>query len=142
MNKSVLHFARSLLLVGITASALSAAPAGPTAEPQAATGSSAPRFTLLLSSGPGQQVNIEKGQDQTVSAVSAQSIGPIDPYVIAGGGGTSTGSNFVLDGTIGQTASGSLMSGATYTVTGGFWNAVSNATVVVVKKRRGQITSQ
>ena len=40
--------------------------------------------------------------------------------VIAGGGGTSTGSNYSVSGTIGQAAAGHL-SGGSYTIDGGFW---------------------
>jgi hypothetical protein len=45
-------------------------------------------------------------------------------YTIAGGGGTSTGGNFALSGTIGQHATAS-MSGGTYSLTGGFWSILS-----------------
>ncbi len=43
--------------------------------------------------------------------------------VIAGGGGqSSTGGAFSLDGTIGQAAAGGAMSGSSFAVTSGFWN--------------------
>ena len=41
--------------------------------------------------------------------------------VIAGGGGTSTGGNLQLDGTVGQPAAGTQMSSGQYSVAGGFW---------------------
>ena len=41
-------------------------------------------------------------------------------YKIAGGGGTSTGSNYSLSGTIGQPDAGH-MAGGNYTIDGGFW---------------------
>jgi hypothetical protein len=44
--------------------------------------------------------------------------------VIAGGGGTSTGSNYTLSGTIGQASAGP-MSGGSYTLQGGFWGIYS-----------------
>ncbi len=46
----------------------------------------------------------------------------IDWFAIAGGGGTSTGSVFSVNGTIGQpAATGSPMTGGNYSLTGGFW---------------------
>ncbi len=41
--------------------------------------------------------------------------------VVAGGGGTSTGSVYSVSGTIGQPDAGSAMSGGNYSVTAGFW---------------------
>src|SRR5687767_2565664 len=51
-------------------------------------------------------------------AVQAQSYS-VDWYKIAGGGGTSSGGNFTLSGTIGQHDAG-RMSGGNYTLEGGF----------------------
>lgn len=51
----------------------------------------------------------------------------IDWYKIAGGGGTSTGGVYSINGTIGQhdaTANGAL-TGGNYSLTGGFWALVS-----------------
>jgi len=45
----------------------------------------------------------------------------IDWYKIAGGGGTSTGGVFTVNGTIGQPDASGAMSGGSYSVTGGFW---------------------
>lgn len=49
-------------------------------------------------------------------------------YKIAGGGGTSSGTNgssvYSLSGTIGQQDASSAMSGRSYSVTGGFWSLV------------------
>ena len=43
-------------------------------------------------------------------------------YTIDGGGGTSTGGDFSLTGTIGQTdASVEIATGSVYTLAGGFW---------------------
>jgi hypothetical protein len=44
----------------------------------------------------------------------------IDWYTIDGGGGTSSGGNYTLSGTIGQPDAGTL-SGGSYTLEGGFW---------------------
>jgi len=48
----------------------------------------------------------------------------IDWYTIAGGGGTSSGGNFAVSGTIGQPAAGT-MSGGNFSLTGGFWSLIS-----------------
>jgi hypothetical protein len=51
----------------------------------------------------------------------------ITSYVIAGGGGASTGGGFTLHGTIGQhDASLKPMTGGAFTLTGGFWARVSS----------------
>jgi hypothetical protein len=49
----------------------------------------------------------------------------IDWYKIAGGGGTSTGGTYQVNGTIGQPDAGGAMSGGNYSVTGGFWSVIS-----------------
>ncbi len=41
--------------------------------------------------------------------------------VVAAGGDTSTGSGYTLMGTIGQSDAGALMTGAGYSLAGGFW---------------------
>ena len=53
----------------------------------------------------------------------AQSLA-IDWSTIAGGGGTSAGDSFLLNGTIGQTGVGAT-SGGVFTVGGGFWPGVT-----------------
>jgi hypothetical protein len=45
-------------------------------------------------------------------------------YTIAGGGGTSSGGNYTVSGTIGQPATGT-MSGGNYSLTGGFWSLIA-----------------
>ncbi len=56
--------------------------------------------------------------------VYAQSGGvyQIEKSVIAGGGETSVGGQYSLTGTIGQAAAGTISSGGTYRVFGGFWH--------------------
>lgn len=49
----------------------------------------------------------------------------INWYKIAGGGGTSSGGNYTLSGTIGQHDAGGPMTGPGYSITGGFWAVVS-----------------
>src|SRR5262245_11150321 len=90
-----------------------------------------------------QQASPEKGrEDAKPNNTAPQGVGvSIDSSVIASGGGTSTGSQFTLQGTIGQPAVVPQISGSNYTLSSGFWNAVSGTTVVI-KKRGGQITSQ
>jgi hypothetical protein len=58
-----------------------------------------------------------------VSSARAQNYS-IDWYTIAGGGGTSSGGNYSLSGTIGQPAT-ATMSGGNYSLTGGFWSIIS-----------------
>jgi hypothetical protein len=48
----------------------------------------------------------------------------IDWYTIDGGGGTSTSAVYTVSGTIGQPDAGS-MSGGNFSLTGGFWSAIS-----------------
>ena len=43
---------------------------------------------------------------------------------IDGGGGTSSGGTYLLDGTIGQFDAG-VMSGGAYTLSGGFWGSLN-----------------
>jgi hypothetical protein len=45
-------------------------------------------------------------------------------YTIAGGAAVSTGGSYSLGGTIGQSDAGSV-SGASYTIAGGFWGGVA-----------------
>jgi hypothetical protein len=75
-------------------------------------------------------LGISLGQAANVPHIAlAQSGGGYDLTwnVIAGGGGTSTSANGVysLSGTIGQADAGPL-SGAPYTLNGGFWNDALN----------------
>ena len=49
----------------------------------------------------------------------------IDWYKVAGGGGTSTGGTYQVNGTIGQPDAGVPMAGGNYSVTGGFWSLIS-----------------
>lgn len=56
---------------------------------------------------------------------SSAQIFSINWYKIAGGGGSSTNSQFTLSGTIGQAEAGGPMSGGNYSVSGGFWTISS-----------------
>ena len=49
----------------------------------------------------------------------------IDWYNVAGGGGTSTGGNYGVSGTIGQHDAAGPMTGGNYSLTGGFWALIS-----------------
>ena len=44
-------------------------------------------------------------------------------FKIAGGGGTSSGGNYTLSGTIGQADAGGTLKGGTFALAGGFWAA-------------------
>ena len=44
---------------------------------------------------------------------------------IAGGGGSSSGGIYSLNGTIGQAEAGPAMTGGTYALTGGFWSMIA-----------------
>ena len=59
-----------------------------------------------------------------LNGASAQTYS-IDWYKIAGGGGTSTGGQYVVSGTIGQHDAGGPMTGGNYSLTGGFWSLVA-----------------
>lgn len=56
----------------------------------------------------------------TASTTHAQPY-EIERYVIAGGGGTSSGGSFSVSGTIGQHDAGQPMAGGNFELTGGFW---------------------
>jgi hypothetical protein len=43
-------------------------------------------------------------------------------WTVDGGGGSSSGSGYTLNGTIGQPDAGTLASGGGYTLAGGFWH--------------------
>jgi hypothetical protein len=58
-----------------------------------------------------------------ISTLSAQPFS-IDWHAVAGGGGTSSGGDYTLSGTIGQAESGSTLSGGPYTLQGGFWAGI------------------
>lgn len=51
----------------------------------------------------------------------------IDWFTTDGGGGVSSGGGYVLSGTVGQHNAGEVLSGGTFTLTGGFWAGVSAA---------------
>lgn len=58
-------------------------------------------------------------------AARAQSANYSIPWhTIAGGGGTSSGGNYTVSGTIGQHAT-ATMSGGAYSLTGGFWSIIA-----------------
>jgi hypothetical protein len=53
----------------------------------------------------------------------------IDWYKVAGGGGTSTGTNgaiiYSVSGTVGQQDASTAMNGGNYSLTGGFWSLIA-----------------
>jgi hypothetical protein len=46
----------------------------------------------------------------------------VEQSVIAGGGGTSGGGSFTVEGTVGQSAAGTISSGGNFSNRGGFWS--------------------
>lgn len=58
------------------------------------------------------------------TTASAQSYS-INWHKIAGGGGTSSGGQYTLSGTIGQPDASLAMTGGNYSLTGGFWAMIS-----------------
>jgi hypothetical protein len=64
-----------------------------------------------------------------VPALSQAQSYSIDWYKIAGGGGTSTGTNdgnvYSVSGTIGQQDASTAMTGGPYSLTGGFWSLIA-----------------
>ena len=58
-------------------------------------------------------------------AVAATNAGyTLDWFTVDGGGGTATGGNYSVNGTIGQPDAGTLTGGG-YTVQGGFWGGLA-----------------
>jgi hypothetical protein len=57
-------------------------------------------------------------------SASAQSYS-IDWFKIAGGGGTSTGATYQVSSTIGQPDASGVMTGGSYSLTGGFWSLIA-----------------
>jgi hypothetical protein len=51
----------------------------------------------------------------------------IDWWTVDGGGAESTGGNYVLNGTIGQSDASLALTGGFYTVQGGFWDVALSA---------------
>jgi hypothetical protein len=49
----------------------------------------------------------------------------INWYKVAGGGGTSSGGNYSISGTIGQPDASGAMTGGGYSLTGGFWSLIA-----------------
>ncbi len=64
---------------------------------------------------------------QSQQSPAPASIGPVDCNVIAGGGGTSSGGNFRLDGTVAEASASNTQSGGPYALNGGYWNTLTSA---------------
>ncbi|MCU1264111.1 MAG: Thermophilic serine proteinase precursor, partial [Acidobacteria bacterium] len=64
--------------------------------------------------------------ERTANPSSVQVFGPIEPSVIAGGGGNSLSSSFLLNGTLGESAAGVAMSNGQFSLESGFWQATSS----------------
>jgi len=57
-------------------------------------------------------------------AVPAQQYS-LEWYKVSGGGGTSTGGGYSVNGTIGQPDAGGAMTSGNYSLTGGFWSLIT-----------------
>ena len=64
------------------------------------------------------------GLSASTFSANAQSYS-IDWHKIAAGGGASAGGTYEINGTIGQPDASGVLSGGTYSMTGGFWSLVS-----------------
>src|SRR5665647_3730838 len=56
-----------------------------------------------------------------VTAITFAQQYAIDWFKVSGGGGTSSGGQYTVSGTIGQPDAGGPMTGGNYSLTGGFW---------------------
>ena len=61
----------------------------------------------------------------TLTGAAALAQYSIGWFKIAGGGGTSSGGNYAVSGTIGQADAGGPLTGGNYSLTGGFWSGVT-----------------
>jgi hypothetical protein len=73
----------------------------------------------------------------------------IDWYKVAGGGGTSTGTNgsivYAVSGTVGQQDASTAMTGGPYSLTGGFWSLIAlvqnaGAPILTIRQSPGSAT--
>lgn len=71
----------------------------------------------------------ERPAESPEPPVTPQSISAVDPHIIAGGGGTSSGGSMIVSGTIGEVSASQPMTGGSMTVTGGFWPSTITAAV-------------
>ena len=71
-----------------------------------------------------QKTLILAGAGILATAASAQNYS-IDWFTIDGGGGTSTGGVYTVNGTIGQPDAGGPVTGGGYSLTGGFWSLLA-----------------
>src|SRR5579862_6105566 len=63
----------------------------------------------------------------------------VDWHKIAGGGGTSSGGLYSVNGTIGQPDAGGAMVGGNYSLTGGFWSLISGSQTPGAPASGGQL---
>lgn len=80
----------------------------------------------------GKQSDVDVNHDQRPAAtpeapVTSQAVSMVDPHVIAGGGGISSGGSVIVAGTIGDISASQPMTGGSMTVTGGFWPSTTAA---------------
>jgi hypothetical protein len=61
----------------------------------------------------------------TIATIGFTQSYSINWYKVAGGGGTSSGGNYSISGTIGQPDASGAMTGGGYSLTGGFWSLIA-----------------
>jgi hypothetical protein len=82
-----------------------------------------------------------KGTDQRTTGSSPVNVfGPIDPGVIASGGGTSSSNSFGLNVTLGEPAVGAAMSNGQFSLEAGFWQSTSS--LIISPNISGQLIYQ
>ncbi len=88
---------------------------------------------VVVSRNPREKKDSKEQRPQEYRPIAAESHQPsapaslgIDRNVIAGGGGTSSGGSFTANGTIGEPAAGTVMSGGNFAQVGGFSYTVTN----------------
>jgi hypothetical protein len=61
----------------------------------------------------------------SVGIANAQGVYSLPRSVVSAGGGTSTGSVFTLQGSIGQPVANTALTGDNYSLSGGFWSGIA-----------------
>src|SRR5207247_8853970 len=67
---------------------------------------------------------IQPAVTATPQDVTPEAIGPVDRSVIGGGGGTSTGGSFKIEGSAAEVSASKTLSGGALTLNGGFWDTL------------------
>jgi hypothetical protein len=87
---------------------------------------SKPEPTFRGNSTPAAGKEMSRIPPHSSGPIATQALGSIDRRVIAAGGGTSTGGNIRIDGTVGEVSASQTQSGGQFTLNGGFWNTLTS----------------